>query len=86
MTTDHDKEIIDDIGCIEAIDKLYAYLDGEIDNIETVDKLERHLEHCHSCFTRSQLESELTKRMKRAFKKPAPRSLQKRLHKLIDTF
>jgi len=86
MTTDHDRKNVDNIDCIEAIDKLYAYLDGEIEDSETIDKVEEHLKHCNSCFTRSQLERELTKRMKKAAKKPAPESLQKRLHKLIDDF
>jgi len=86
MTNDSDNKLIDDVGCIEAIDKLYAYLDGEIDKPGTIGKLEHHLQHCHACFTRSQLETELTKRMKKAAKTPAPGSLKKRLDELIGGF
>ncbi|MDH3978905.1 MAG: zf-HC2 domain-containing protein [Gammaproteobacteria bacterium] len=86
MTTDKDSENIEDINCTEAIDKLYAYLDGEVDDADSIGKLEYHLEHCHSCFTRSQVESALSARIKNAATKHTPESLQKRLRDMIDKF
>ena len=86
MTTGPDNEIIQEIDCIEAIDQLYAYLDGEINNSVTIEKVERHIRHCDSCFTRSQLENELTKRIKKAAEKQVPESFKNRLHKLMDSF
>jgi anti-sigma factor (TIGR02949 family) len=86
MTSDHEKGNTREIDCIEAIDMLYAYLDGEIEDAVAIEELEQHIEHCHSCFTRSQLEKELTKRMKNSASKRAPESLKDRLHKLMDSF
>lgn len=80
---DHD---IEDIDCTEAIDRLYAYLDNEITDPETINKVEHHLKHCHSCFTRSQVEQALTGKMKQAENKKTPESLQKRLKSLINDF
>jgi anti-sigma factor (TIGR02949 family) len=80
---DHD---IEDIDCTEAIDRLYAYLDNEITDIDTINKVEHHLKHCHSCFTRSQVEQALTGKMRQADNKETPESLQKRLKSLIDNF
>lgn len=86
MTTDKDRKNVENIDCTEAIDKLYAYLDGEVDDADSINKLEHHLEHCHSCFTRSQVESALSARIKKAAIKHAPESLQERLRVMIDKF
>jgi anti-sigma factor (TIGR02949 family) len=77
MSGEKDKPEIDDIGCIEAINGLYAYLDGE---------MEHHLGHCRNCFSRIELERTLTKRLKRSGKDHAPEKLQNRLRNLIDRF
>ena len=86
MTTGPDNEVIEEINCIEAIDQLYAYLDGEINDSQTIKKVEHHIRHCHSCFTRSQLENELTNRIKKSAEKQAPESFKNRLHKLMENF
>jgi anti-sigma factor (TIGR02949 family) len=84
MTNDHDLNDIEDIDCTEAIDKLYAYLDGELISTEAINKLEYHMQHCHSCFSRSQLERKLTSRMKDATKEKPSKTLQHRLRNIID--
>ncbi len=86
MINEKDASNIEDIDCTEAIDKLYAYLDGEVDDADSINKLEHHLAHCHSCFTRSQLESALSERIKKAATEHTPESLQKRLHDMIEKF
>ena len=86
MASDPESKIIEDIDCIEAIDQLYAYLDGEISDSQTIEKVERHMKHCHSCLNRSQLENELTNRIKKAAEKQAPEAFKSRLHKLVDSF
>ena len=82
--TDKNDDTLEDIDCTEAIDRLYAYLDGEIDDADSINKLEFHLEHCHSCFTRSQVETALTKHIQKAADKQTPETLQKRLRGIID--
>lgn len=81
MTRD---KAIEDIDCQDAIAQLYVYLDGELDDHEAVKKLEHHLGHCHSCFTRSEVERALNKRIRESGKSQAPDALQKRLRKMIE--
>jgi anti-sigma factor (TIGR02949 family) len=77
---------IEDIDCQDAIAQLYSYIDGEMDDHEAVEKLEHHLGHCHSCFTRSEVERALNKRMRESGKRQAPDALQNRLREMIEKF
>lgn len=86
MTQNKDGKHIEDIDCTEAIGHLYAYLDNEIDDAESLEKLENHMEHCQSCYTRSEVERALSERMQQAARTNAPESLQNRLRGLIDKF
>ena len=38
-----------DIGCLEAIESLYAWLDNELEDTGMTTSLEHHLSHCQSC-------------------------------------
>lgn len=84
MSEEKDNIEIKEIDCTEAIDNLYAYLDNEIDDIESIRKIEHHIQHCHSCFTRSQVETALSSRLQKDSEKPVPESLQKRLRNMIE--
>lgn len=81
----HDHNKGDEIGCMDAIEWLYAWLDGELDE-QSVSQLEQHISHCRSCFSRRQVELELTARMEKSSKSRAPDVLQERLRKLMDEF
>lgn len=78
-----------DIGCLEAIETLYAWLDGELDD-EQKDGFEHHLSHCKSCYSRAELERSLTGHIRASAKSDGngdsrvPGSLQNRLNKLIE--
>jgi len=81
----------EDIGCLEAIEYLYAWLDGELADEEIAGEVEYHVSHCKSCFSRAEMERSLTDHIKRSTKpatgeggKTAPRSLKGRLDKLLD--
>lgn len=76
----------DDMGCLEAIEVFYAYLDGELDDPRTVADFERHMAHCRSCFTRAELEGLLNERLRKLSGKSAPERLRNRLHDLMDKF
>ncbi|MCW8925534.1 MAG: zf-HC2 domain-containing protein [Xanthomonadales bacterium] len=85
---------IDDIGCLEAIEYLYAWLDGELDGEEIANDVEYHISHCKSCFSRAEMEKALTEHIRRSTgpatgedgkKAPrSPRSLQTRLEDLLN--
>lgn len=80
-----------DIGCLEAIESLYAWLDNELDDAEMTTSLEHHLSHCKSCWSRAEMEKALTEHIKKSIgtedgensSDRAPGSLQNRLDKLI---
>jgi len=80
----------EDIGCLEAIETLYAWLDDELDASQRAS-FEHHLQHCKSCFSRAELERALTGHIRRSAgpgeddgeRAQAPASLQKRLDKLL---
>lgn len=72
-----------DIGCLEAIEALYAYLDGEIREPQAVAAIEHHLGHCRSCFSRMELERSLTAHARGVARSRAPDSLQDRLRDLL---
>ena len=76
----------DQIGCLEAIESLYAYLDGEIRDPGKLARIEQHLGHCRSCYSRQQLESLLTKRLKATADSAAPAAHQDRLRALMKKF
>jgi len=75
-----------DIGCLQAIEAFYAYLDGELENPQEIVEFEHHMEHCRSCYSRKEIESLLTTRMRKSSKSEAPGSLQGRLRDLMQEF
>ena len=58
-----------DIGCLQAIEAFYAYLDGELDDPESIADFEHHLGHCRSCFSRIEMEKALNERMRKTAKR-----------------
>ena len=84
MTEDKHDAGIEEIDCLEAIDSLYAWLDGELDDQEVLARFEAHLAHCRSCYSRAEMERELNRRIRQCADGEAPASLQHRLHGLID--
>ena len=83
MNDRDDKLPPDDIGCLEAIEALYAYIDGEVEDDLSIAKVEKHMTHCHSCYSRAQIEKALTQHMKRSSRSRASQGLQNRLRDLV---
>ncbi len=75
----------EDVGCLEAIEWLYAWLDGELDQ-DSIAQLERHVAHCQSCFSRREMERALTERMRETGGEQASPELRQRLERLLDEF
>ena len=73
-----------DIGCLQAIEAFYAYLDGELENPQDIAEFEHHMAHCRSCYSRKEIESLLTTRMRKSSKSQAPGSLHGRLRDLMQ--
>ena len=75
-----------DIGCLDAIEAFYAYLDGELDDPASIADFEHHLEHCRSCFSRVELEKALNERIRKTAKRESPDALRERVGKLMEKF
>jgi len=81
MHSDKDRT---DMGCLEAIEALYAYLDGELGDPDSIADFEHHMGHCSSCYSRAEVETLLTDRIRKLSKNQASDELQNRLRKLMD--
>jgi anti-sigma factor (TIGR02949 family) len=87
MSKRKDIAAIADSACLEAMDHLYAYLNGALDDRpERIALVEHHLGHCRSCFSRAEMERILNERLKESGQGKAPDSLKRRLRKLMDHF
>jgi anti-sigma factor (TIGR02949 family) len=86
MSKKTDQAEIEEIDCLEAIDSLYAYLDGELDDAQSLARFTKHISHCRSCYSRSEFEGVLTERIRRSGKDKTPASLKNRLRNLMDNF
>jgi len=86
MNNSKDDHTHDDIGCLQAIEAFYSYLDGELEDPKSIKEFEHHVSHCRSCYSRADVERLLTNRMSESAKSSAPEQLQDRLRKLMDEF
>jgi len=75
-----------DIGCLQAIEAFYAYLDGELDDPESIGEFEHHLGHCRSCYSRVEMEQALNERLRKTAQKETPEELRDRVSKLMAKF
>lgn len=74
------------IGCEEALRRLVAFLDGELDPSGAAE-VERHLETCRSCYSRAEFERRLRNRL-RIDLRPAtvPAELEERVRRIVRGF
>ena len=86
MNSDKPHHDHDDIGCLDAIEALYAYLDGELSDPQAIRDFERHMSHCRSCFSRAEVERLVNERMREAGAGNAPDDLKNRVRRLLDDF
>lgn len=74
----------EDIGCLAAIEAFYAYLDGQLEDPNSIADFEHHMSHCRSCFSRAEVEKLLTERMRQSGTSAAPQELRSRIRRLVD--
>jgi anti-sigma factor (TIGR02949 family) len=75
-----------DIGCLQAIEAFYAYLDGELDDPGSIAEFEHHVDHCRSCFSRIEMERALNESIQKTAKHDSPEVLRDRVAKLMKKF
>jgi mycothiol system anti-sigma-R factor len=74
------------MNCEEALEKLWQYLDRELDG-ESSSELQRHLEECRHCFSKVEFEQRLRAIVRRSCSgEQAPAELRERLTRLLHLF
>ncbi len=74
------------MNCQEALEKLWQYLDRELDGESSV-QLQRHLQHCRECFSKAEFECRLRALLRRSCGcDQAPPELRERLSRLLRMF
>ncbi|HKV46197.1 MAG TPA: mycothiol system anti-sigma-R factor [bacterium] len=74
------------MNCEEALEKLWQYLDRELDG-ESTSELHRHLEECRHCFSKVEFEQRLRAIVRRSCSgEQAPAELRERLSRLLRLF
>ncbi|MCE8003447.1 anti-sigma factor family protein [Billgrantia ethanolica] len=73
------------MSCEEVIERLFDYLDRELDSQEATD-IEWHLARCRDCFTRAEFERRLRDRVAATATAKAPPRLHQRIRTLLDGY
>ncbi len=74
------------MNCAEAIEKLYAYIDNEMEPL-TLAEIEKHLNRCRPCLSRCEFERKLKARFKLCCcDDHIPESLHKRIRAILEAF
>ena len=72
-----------DTPCSEVLDRVYEYLDGELDR-DRVHVIKEHLEECWSCLAEFGLEDAVKSIVKRSCSDPAPADLRSKVLQRIE--
>lgn len=75
----------DDISCEEALARVFAYLDRDLDE-PAHGEMERHLHRCRGCFSRTEFERRLKAQLRETGSSEAPAALQTRIGQLLNRF
>jgi anti-sigma factor (TIGR02949 family) len=73
------------ITCDEALRLLAAYLDDEL-HADAHEGVERHLEMCRSCFSRTEFERRLKGEINRLGHEEIPPGFEERVRQLLGSF
>ncbi len=74
-----------DISCEEALRRLFAYLDRELD-AHAHDEMERHISRCRGCFSRVEFEKRLQERLRETGREETPAQLKARIGELLRKY
>jgi anti-sigma factor (TIGR02949 family) len=76
---------IDEIGCEEALARLFEYLDHELDATRHAE-VEQHLHTCRACFSRAEFEGRLKRKLGQIGQEKAPPEFERRIKGLLRRF
>ncbi|HEX5331573.1 MAG TPA: mycothiol system anti-sigma-R factor [Cellulomonas sp.] len=70
------------VGCTEALDRLFEYLDSEL-VAPDADRVRQHLDECKGCLEEFDVEAVVKKIVRRSCQEAAPAQLRVRIHERI---
>lgn len=73
------------ISCADVMRELYAFLDGEVDNLSETD-IEQHLDRCRECFSRVEFEKKLRKKIQETALIETPPDVMSRMQDIMKKF
>jgi anti-sigma factor RsiW len=73
------------INCQEALQRLFDYLDHELDEARR-EEMEQHLKICRSCYSRSEFEKRLKLRLAGVGAEKPAAEFEQRIRRLIGNF
>lgn len=76
---------IKQIGCEEALRRLFEYLDRELDGARHAE-MEQHLHTCRACYSRAEFERHLKGKLGALGKEPSPPEFELRIKNLLRRF
>lgn len=76
---------IKEIGCEEALRRLFEYLDHELDGARHAE-MEQHLHTCRACYSRAEFERHLKGKLGAVGQEPAPPEFGLRIKNLLRRF
>jgi mycothiol system anti-sigma-R factor len=76
---------IKEIGCEEALRRLFEYLDRELDGARHAE-MEQHLHTCRACYSRAEFERHLKGKLGAVGKEPSPPEFELRIKNLLRRF
>ena len=76
---------IKEIGCDEALRRLFEYLDRELDGARHAE-MEQHLHTCRACYSRAEFEKRLKGKLSELGREEVPPPFVQRIRKLMSEF
>lgn len=72
------------VSCKEALERIYEYLDGELDGVSS-EQVEEHFKLCARCYPHLRLEERFRARVREALSRPSvPGGLERRVLDVLD--
>lgn len=75
-----------DIDCIQALRKLFDFIDHELDDDDERDAMQRHLSACRSCFSRTSFERRLKEKLNELRRDEPREDAAERIKRLLQSF
>lgn len=75
------------MSCLESLDQIFAYIDGQISEKEVMEEIEEHLRHCKRCWDVVDFEKRVqTFVKKQACEEDMPEEALDRAHNILNKF